>query len=68
MHGMNAKDFEVQEVLARGQKHSAIEPSLNSRKEPCVHCEGLVSGIKMVDDFVVVMGSVLLDDNKALWT
>ncbi len=54
--------------MARSQKHSAIEPSLNSRKEPCVHCKGLVSGIEMVDDFVVVMGSVLLDDNKALWT
>jgi hypothetical protein len=32
-----------------------------------VHCEGFVSGIKMVDGFVVVMGSVLLDDNEALW-
>ncbi len=52
--------------MARSQKHSAIEPSLNSRREPCVHCEGLVNGIKMVDDFVVVMGCALLDDNKAL--
>ncbi len=67
MQGMSAQDFEVQEVLARSQKHSAIEPSLSSRKEPCVHCKGFVSGIKMVDGFVVVMGSVLLDDNKALW-